>query len=65
MERAVAWYHERLLTGADAKEARATCDRASTARRCAATASVAPDEWDAWPPLKVPDDVLRDTGLAS
>lgn len=66
MERAVAWYHERLLTAPDAKEARGYLRTrgfdGEKVRRY--RLGWAPDEWDALARhLKVPDDVLRDTGL--
>jgi DNA primase len=66
MERAVAWYHERLLTSADAGAARGYLrsrgyDRATVERF---RIGWAPDEWDALAKaLAVPPDVLEDTGL--
>jgi DNA primase len=66
MERAVAWYHERLLTSPDAGGARGYLrsrgyDRATVERF---RMGWAPDDWDALAKaLGVPSDVLEDTGL--
>jgi DNA primase len=66
MERAVAWYHERLLTSPDAGAARGYLrsrgyDRAIVERF---RIGWAPDDWDALAKaLSVPHDVLEDTGL--
>ena len=66
MERAVTWYHERLLSGADSARAR------SYLRSRGYDGDVvrffklgwAPEDWDALArELRLPDDVLRDTGL--
>lgn len=66
MSRAVAWYHERLLTAPDAKEARGYLRTrgfdGDKVRRY--QLGWAPDDWDALARfLKVPDDVLKDSGL--
>ena len=66
MARAVEWYHERLVSGADAKEARgylrARGFDGEGVRRY--RLGWAPDDWDALSrALKVPDDVLKDSGL--
>ncbi|HUR18817.1 MAG TPA: DNA primase [Acidimicrobiales bacterium] len=66
MERAVEWYHQRLLTAADAAGARGYLRSrgydADTVR--AFRLGWAPDEWDALvQALEVPDDVIQDTGL--
>lgn len=66
MTRAVDWYHERLLSSPDAKEARGYLrtrgfdgDKVREFRL-----GWAPDDWDALARfLRVPDDVLTDTGL--
>ncbi|HVM10144.1 MAG TPA: DNA primase [Acidimicrobiales bacterium] len=66
MERAVAYYHEQLLTSKDAGQARGYLrsrgyDRAVVERF---RIGWAPDEWDALSrSLGVPADVLTDTGL--
>jgi DNA primase len=67
MEQAVEWYHQRLLTAPDAGAARRYLrDRGldgDTVR--AFRIGWAPDDWDAMAKgLKVPKDVLRETGLA-
>ncbi|MEZ5262781.1 MAG: CHC2 zinc finger domain-containing protein [Acidimicrobiales bacterium] len=51
VERAVQWYHERLLSGPDAGPARATCaPGASPARRCGRSAWVGrPPVGTSWP----------------
>src|SRR3954451_10170875 len=66
MKRAVDWYHQRLLSGADAAPARAYLRSrgydGDVVRRY--RLGWAPDDWDELcRVLKVPDDVLRDTGL--
>lgn len=66
LEAAVAWYHERLLTAADAGAARRYLrDRGfdgAEVRRY--RLGWAPDEWDALArALKLPDKVLADSGL--
>lgn len=66
MSRAVDWYHKRLLSSPDAKEARGYLrtrgfdgDKVREFKL-----GWAPDDWDALARfLKVPDDVLTDTGL--
>ena len=67
LERAVEWYHQRLLTGPDAGPARAYL-RAQRGYDRAVVEQFrlgwAPDEWDAMArALRLPDDVLRDSGL--
>ena len=67
MSRAVEWYHQRLLTSPDAREARDYLRRRGLAGDTARTFKLgwAPDDWDALcRDLKLPADVLRDTGLA-
>jgi len=66
VRRAVDWYHQRLLTAPDAGAARAYLRSrgidGDTVR--AYQLGWAPDEWDALAKaLRVPDEVLRDTGL--
>ncbi len=66
MARAVDWYHDRLLSGADAKEARGYLRTrgfdGEKVRRY--RLGWAPDDWDALARfLTVPDDVLKDSGL--
>jgi DNA primase len=66
MEKAVEWYHQRLLAGADAAPARAYLRSrgydGEVVRRY--RLGWAPDDWDELcRALKVPEDVLRDTGL--
>lgn len=66
MRAAVDWYHERLLSGDDAAPARAYLRSrgydGDLVRRF--QMGWAPDDWDALArSLKLPDDVLRDTGL--
>jgi DNA primase len=66
MEKAVAWYHERLLSGADAKEARGYLRTRGFDGDKVRQYQLgwAPDDWDALARyLKVPDDVLQDAGL--
>ncbi|HSL56663.1 MAG TPA: DNA primase [Acidimicrobiales bacterium] len=63
---AVDWYHERLLTGADAGPARAYLRSRGFDRELVARYRIgwAPDSWDELVrALRLPDDVLRDTGL--
>ena len=67
MGRAVEWYHDRLLNGTDAREAREYLRRRGLSGDIARTFKIgwAPDDWDALcRDLKLPADVLRDTGLA-
>ena len=67
MATAVDWYHERLLDAPDAREARDYLRRRGLAGDVARTFKLgwAPDDWDALcRDLKLPADVLRDTGLA-
>ena len=67
MEKAVEWYHQRLLTAPDAREAREYLRRRSLAGETARTFRLgwAPDDWDAMSSeLGVAADLLRDTGLA-
>ena len=66
MERSVDWYHQRLLTGADAGAARAYLRSRGFDKDMVAEFRVgwAPDRWDDLvKSLKVPDAVLVDTGL--
>jgi DNA primase len=66
MERAVEWYHQRLLTGADAAPARSYLRSRGYDGDVVRAYRVgwAPDDWDALAQaLSVPVDVLRDTGL--
>ena len=66
MSRAVDWYHDRLLSAPDAKEARGYLRSRGFdgAKVREFKLGWAPDEWDSLARhLKVPDDVLRDTGL--
>ncbi len=66
MERAVDWYHQRLLTGADAAAARGYLrSRGYDAEAVRAfRLGWAPHDWDALArAIKVSDDVLQDTGL--
>ncbi len=67
MEAAVEWYHQRLLTAPDGRAARDYLRSrgidGATARRF--RLGWAPDDWDALATgLKLPERVLRDTGLA-
>jgi DNA primase len=66
MAKAVDWYHERLLTAPDANRARGYLRSrgydGEVVRRF--HLGWAPDDWDALAKaLRLPDDVLRDTGL--
>jgi DNA primase len=66
MERAVDWYHERLMSGADAGPARSYLRSRGFTRESVERYRLgwAPDDWDQLvSELKVPDDVLVDTGL--
>ena len=67
METAVAWYHDRLLKGPDAGAARSYLRSrgfdSETVRQF--RLGWAPDDWDAFAKAcRLPQDVLRDTGLA-
>ncbi len=65
--KAVEWYHQRLLTGDDAREAREYLRRRGLAGDIARQFKLgwAPDDWDAMSrELRLPADVLRDVGLA-
>jgi DNA primase len=67
MQKAVEWYHQRLLTSPDAREARDYLRRRGLSGDIARTFQLgwAPDDWDALcRDLKLPADVVRDTGLA-
>jgi DNA primase len=67
MVRAVDWYHERLLTAADARPARDYLRSRGIDGALAREFRLgwAPDDWDALASgLGVPERVLRDTGLA-
>src|SRR5438309_2852881 len=66
MEQAVEWYHQRLLTAADAAPARSYLRSRSYDGDVVRAYRVgwAPDDWDALArALSLPVDVLRDTGL--
>ena len=66
VEKAVDWYHQRLLSGADAAAARAYLRSRGYDGDVVRTYRLgwAPDAWDELAKaLRVPDDVLRDTGL--
>jgi DNA primase len=67
MRSAVEWYHERLLTSPDAREARDYLRRRGLSGEVARSFKLgwAPDDWDALSRnLGVQGDLLRDTGLA-
>ena len=67
MEKAVDWYHNRLLTSPDARQAREYLRRRGLAGDIARTFRLgwAPDDWDVMSTeLGVAADLLRDTGLA-
>ena len=67
MDKAVEWYHHRLLTSPDAREAREYLRRRGLAGEIARSFKLgwAPDDWDAMSrELGVSADLLRDTGLA-
>ena len=66
MQQAVEWYHDRLLTGADAGEARGYLRSRGFTGEMVRQYRIgwAPDDWDALcRALKLPEDVARDTGL--
>src|SRR5437588_2094459 len=66
MKKAVDWYHERLLSGDDAAPARSYLRSRGYDGDVVRTFRLgwAPDDWDALArALRLPDDVLRDTGL--
>ena len=66
MARAVDWYHQRLLSGPDAAPARAYLRSRGYDGDVVRTYRLgwAPDAWDELcRAVKVPEDVLRDTGL--
>ena len=66
VERAVAWYHERLLSGPDAGPARQYLRSRGYDGDVVRAFRIgwAPDDWDALARhLRVPDDVLQDCGL--
>ena len=66
MRTAVEWYHQRLLEGPDAREARDYLRRRGLAGDTARTFKLgwAPDDWDALcKDLALPPEVLRDSGL--
>ena len=66
MKKAVDWYHERLLSSSDAAPARAYLRSRGYDGDIVRTFVLGwtPDDWDALAcTLKLPDDVLRDTGL--
>ena len=67
MTKSVDWYHDRLLNGPDARAARDYLRKRGLAGDVARQFKLgwAPDDWDALcRDLKLPADVLRDTGLA-
>jgi DNA primase len=67
MAKAVDWYHERLLDSTDARPARDYLRKRGLSGEIARQFKLgwAPDDWDALcRDLKLPADVLRDTGLA-
>jgi DNA primase len=67
MAKAVEWYHQRLLTSPDAREAREYLRRRGLAGDVARQFKLgwAPDDWDVMSrDLGVAADLLRDTGLA-
>ena len=66
MEKAVEWYHQRLLSGPDAAPARAYLRSRGYDGDVVRAFRMgwAPDDWDALAKaLRLPDDVLKDTGL--
>lgn len=66
MERAVDWYHQRLLESPDARAAREYLRSRDLAGETARTFKIgwAPDEWDALcKALGAPADMLREAGL--
>jgi DNA primase len=67
MTKAVDWYHQRLLTSPDAREARDYLRRRGLAGDVARNFKLgwAADDWDAMSKaIGAPTDLLRDTGLA-
>lgn len=67
MEKAVDWYHQRLLTSPDAREARDYLRHRGLAGDVARQFQIgwAPDDWDVMSrEIGVSADLLRDTGLA-
>lgn len=67
MGKAVDWYHQRLLTGDDARAAREYLRNRGLAGDIARQFKLgwAPDDWDAMSrDVGLPADALRDTGLA-
>jgi DNA primase len=67
MNKAVDWYHQRLLTSPDAREARDYLRRRGLAGDVARNFKLgwAADDWDAMSKsIGAPADMLRDTGLA-
>ncbi|MEP7203335.1 MAG: DNA primase [Ilumatobacteraceae bacterium] len=67
MGKAVEWYHQRLLTGDDARAARDYLRKRGLAGDIARQFKLgwAPDDWDAMSrDVGLPADALRDTGLA-
>jgi DNA primase len=66
MTKAVDWYHERLLSAPEAREARDYLRRRGLAGEVARQFKLgwAPDDWDALcRDLRLPAEVLRETGL--
>jgi DNA primase len=67
MGRVIDWYHDRLLTGTDAREARDYLRSRGLSGDVARTFKLgwAPDDWDAMSrATKLDVDLLRETGLA-
>jgi DNA primase len=67
MAKAVDWYHQRLLDGPDARAARDYLRSRGISGELARQFKIgwAPDDWDALlQDLKLPADVVRDSGLA-
>jgi DNA primase len=67
MARVIDWYHERLLTGPDARDARDYLRSRGLSGDVARTFKIgwAPDDWDAMArATKLDADLLRETGLA-
>ena len=66
MEKAVDWYHDRLMTGADAGPARGYLRSRGFTRETVERYRLgwAPDDWDQLvTALKLPDDVVKEAGL--
>jgi DNA primase len=66
VDRAVGWYHDRLMTGADAGPARSYLRSRGFTKETVERYRLgwAPDDWDQLvTALKLPDDVVKDAGL--